>query len=365
MQQVLRYVGYILLLIVVGFLIWQFSFMIVWVLIAAVISFIGHPFFRFFDSVHIKKWHFPHALSAALSLIIVVLLFSGLLAVFVPLILKQADTISKIDVSRLAENLQKPLQWLEDVMHEFGVIPSGQTLPDFIVIKAKSVVNLGNVTTAINSIFSAAGTILVGLFSVLFIAFFFLKDKLIFQDGLLLFVPVKHHQSTRKVIAESKHLLMRYFIGIMLEVLCMMTIITLGLLLLGVENALLIGFFGGMMNIIPYLGPVIGTLIGISLGATTILAAGTYPELLPEMAKITGVFIGANLIDNNVLIPLIYSSSVKAHPLEIFFVIIMGGSIAGIPGMLLAIPFYTVLRVIAKEFFNQFRVVQKLTEKID
>jgi predicted PurR-regulated permease PerM len=151
----------------------------------------------------------------------------------------------------------------------------------------------------------------------------------------------------------------------MLEVLCMMTIITLGLLLLGVENALLIGFFGGMMNIIPYLGPVIGTLIGISLGATTILAAGTYPELLPEMAKITGVFIGANLIDNNVLIPLIYSSSVKAHPLEIFFVIIMGGSIAGIPGMLLAIPFYTVLRVIAKEFFNQFRVVQKLTEKID
>jgi len=181
----------------------------------------------------------------------------------------------------------------------------------------------------------------------------------------LLFIPVKHHQATRKVIADSKHLLVRYFIGVMLEVLCMMSIITLGLWLFGVENALLIGFFGGMMNIIPYLGPVIGTFIGISLGATTILASGTYPELLPVIAKITGVFIGANLVDNNILIPLIYSNSVKAHPLEIFFVIIMGGSIAGIPGMLLAIPFYTVLRVIAKEFFNQFRVVQKLTEKID
>jgi predicted PurR-regulated permease PerM len=56
---------------------------------------------------------------------------------------------------------------------------------------------------------------------------------------------------------------------------------------------------------------------------------------------------------------------VKAHPLEIFFVIIMGGSLAGIPGMLVAIPVYTVLRVIAKEFFQKFRVVQKLTAKID
>lgn len=365
MQQVLKYVGYVLLLIVAGFLIWQFSFMIVWVLIAAVISFIGHPFLKFFDSIHIKNRRLPHALSAALSLIIVVLMFSGLLAIFVPLVVKQAETISKIDVNRLAENLQKPLQWLEDMLHDFGVIPSGQTLADFIVIKAKSIVNLGSVTAAINRVFSAAGTILVGLFSVLFIAFFFLKDKMIFQNSLLLFVPIKHHHATRKVIADSKHMLMRYFVGVMLEVLCMISIITLGLWLLGVENALLIGFFGGMMNIIPYLGPVIGSLIGISLGATAILASGTYPELLPVIAKITGVFIGANLVDNNILIPLIYSNSVKAHPLEIFFVIIMGGSIAGIPGMLLAIPFYTVLRVIAKEFFNQFRVVQKLTENID
>lgn len=364
MQQVLRYVGYILLLIVVGFLIWQFSFMIVWVLIAAVISFIGHPFFRFFDSVHIKKWHFPHALSAALSLIIVVLLFSGLLAVFVPLILKQADTISKIDVSRLAENLQKPLQWLEDVMHEFGVIPSGQTLPDFIVIKAKSVVNLGNVTTAINSIFSAAGTILVGIFSVLFIAFFFLKDKLIFQDGLLLFVPVKHHQSTRKVIAESKHLLMRYFIGIMLEVLCMMTIITLGLLLLGVENALLIGFFGGMMNIIPYLGPLIGAIIGVILAISTILSTGYYSQIVSVTIMVLAVFTFAKLIDDFILQPLIYSNSVKAHPVEIFLVILIAGTMAGITGMILAIPTYTVLRIVAKEFLSQLSVVQKLTKNI-
>ena len=119
------------------------------------------------------------------------------------------------------------------------------------------------------------------------------------------------------------------------------------------------------MNIIPYLGPIIGTLIALTLGVTSTLTSGAYNELLPVLIKIAGVQLGANFIDNNILVPLIYSKSVKSHPLEIFFVIIMGGSLAGLLGMLLAVPVYTVLRVIAKEFLHQFRVVQKLTETID
>ncbi len=365
MKQVLTYVGYFLFLALVSFLIWRFSFMIIWVLIAAIISFVGHPLVRFFDGIHIKKWRIPHSLSAGLALLCIILLFFVLLAVFVPLIVSQAETISKIDVNRLAQDLQGPMHWLDKQLHTFGVIPAGQTLQEFIIIKAKSVVNLGNVSGALNDFFSVAGTVFVGLFSVFFIAFFFMKDETMFEETLLLFVPVKHHDATRKVIADSKNLLMRYFIGVLLEVLSVMTIIALGLWIFGVENALLIGFFGGVMNIIPYLGPIIGSTIGIALGITATLASGSYAELLPVLAKLCGVIFSAHFIDNNILVPVIYSKSVKAHPLEIFFVIIMGGSLAGIPGMLVAIPVYTVLRVIAKEFFQQFRVVQKLTAKID
>lgn len=365
MKQILKYALYIFLLIVAGYMMWRFSFMIVWILIAAVISFVGQPIVRFLDKVHIRKWHIPHSLSAALSLLIIVLMFFGLIAVFVPLIVSQAQTISKIDVNLLAHNLQGPLQWLDDESHSMGVIPAGQTLQDFIVIKAKSLVNIGSVTSVINSFFEVAGMVFVGMVSVLFIAFFFMKDENMFEEILLLFVPEKHHLATRKVIADSKYLLMRYFIGVMCEVLGVMSIIAVGLWIFGVENALLIGFFGGIMNIIPYLGPVIGTTIGIILGITATLASGAYDQLLPVLAKLTGVILSAHFIDNNVLVPLIYSKSVKAHPLEIFFVIIMGGSLGGILGMLVAIPVYTVLRVIAKEFFQQFRVVQKLTSKID
>jgi predicted PurR-regulated permease PerM len=144
-----------------------------------------------------------------------------------------------------------------------------------------------------------------------------------------------------------------------------MSLIAIGLWIFGVKNALLIGFFGGIMNIIPYLGPIIGSVIGLMLGVTSTLAAGSYNELLPVTLKLAGVFLAVNFIDNNILVPVIYSKSVKSHPLEIFLVIIIGGGIAGLLGMLLAVPVYTLLRVIAKEFFQQFRVVKKLTQTID
>jgi predicted PurR-regulated permease PerM len=364
MKQVLKYAGYILMILIAGFLIWRFYFMIVWVLMAAVISFIGHPLVRLFDRVRIKKWGMPHALSTVLSLLILVMVFFGLVAIFVPLIMNQAETISKIDVTLLTENLKNPLHWVDFKLHSLGIIASGQSMQDFIILKAKSLVNLGSVTTLIEGFFSIAGTIFGGLFAVLFIAFFFMKDEKMFEEGLLLLIPIKHHQAAQKVLADSKNLLVRYFVGVLLEVMCVMTIISVGLWILGVENALLIGFFGGLMNVIPYLGPLIGTILGILLGLTATLASGLYHEVLSVTLKLLGVFFIANFIDNNILVPIIYSNSVKAHPLEIFFVIIIGGSLAGILGMILAIPVYTVLRIIAREFFRKFRLVQKLTDTI-
>ena len=365
MKQVLKYTGYILLILIIGFLIWRFYYIIVWMLVAAVLSFIGQPLVRFFDRIHIKKIKIPHPVSALLSLIVIVLVFMGLIAVFVPLILNQADTISRIDVGRLAQNLQGPMQWLDEKLHGLGAIPEGQTIQDFLVLKAKSVVNLGSVGTLIANFLSVAGSIFIGLFSILFIAFFFLKDENMFEEILLLLIPVKYHSATHKVVTDSKSLLIRYYIGVLLEVLGVMSLIAIGLWIFGIRNALLIGFFGGIMNIIPYLGPIIGSAIGITLGITSTLATGSYDELLPVILKLAGVFIVVNFIDNNILVPVIYSKSVKSHPLEIFLIIIIGGGLAGLVGMLFAVPVYTLLRVIAREFFQQFRVVKKLTEKID
>jgi predicted PurR-regulated permease PerM len=166
------------------------------------------------------------------------------------------------------------------------------------------------------------------------------------------------------VIGQIKNLLSRYFIGLCGELLSMMTLLTIGLSIIGVQNALIIGFLGGLMNIVPYIGPIIGGLIGVLFGVTSALGMGLYDDVGWLSTGIVSVFLITNLIDNIILQPLIYSTSVKARPIEIFLVIIMAGSIAGIAGMILAIPTYTVLRIVAKEFLSQFRLVKKLTDKI-
>jgi predicted PurR-regulated permease PerM len=365
MKQILKYTGYVLFLLMIGYLLWRFHYILGWILAAAVLSFIGQPLVSFFDKLHIKNIRIPHSLSTLLSLVLLVLFIFGLLAVFVPLIIQQANTISRIDVSGLAQSLQEPLEWINKRLHDFGAVPEGQNLQNLVISEVKSMVNLGNIGSFLTGFISAAGNIFIGFFSILFISFFFLKDENMFQDGLLLFIPERNHQATKKVVNESKGLLMRYFIGVLLELLGVMSLISIGLWIFGVKNALLIGFFGGLMNIIPYIGPVIGSAIGITLGITSTLAFGSPQELLPEILKLAGVFIGVNFIDNNILVPFIYSKSVKSHPLEIFLVIIIGGGIAGLPGMLLAVPFYTILRVIGREFFREFRVVQKLTENLE
>jgi len=83
--------------------------------------------------------------------------------------------------------------------------------------------------------------------------------------------------------------------------------------------------------------------------------------VIPLIISIIIVQAITNLIDNIVFQPVIFSNSVKAHPLEIFIVVLASGFAAGIPGMILGIPTYTVLRVFAREFFYNFKAVQKIT----
>jgi len=87
-------------------------------------------------------------------------------------------------------------------------------------------------------------------------------------------------------------------------------------------------------------------------------------EMLPFLIWVLVVCIIVQWIDNWIFQPLIYSSSVSAHPLEIFIVFLMAGSLGGILGMIAAVPAYIVIRVFAKEFFNNFKFVRSLTKNI-
>jgi predicted PurR-regulated permease PerM len=364
MNRIVRITGSILLILLGGYLIWRFSFLIIYILIAAVVSIIGHPIVRKLDKLKIGKIKMPHAFSTLITLLVLLSCFLSLFAIFLPLILQEAQTISRLDLNNITTQLRGPLGWIEDQMNWLGLLQPGHTLQQLIAEKAKSMVSIANLTSFLNGILGFAGSFFIDLFSVVFIAFFFLKDDHMFEDIVLLIVPERHTEATRKVLHDSKALLMRYFVGVCIEMIGGMTIITLAFVFLGVENALLLGFFAGLLNIIPYLGPIFGTITALTLALTEALASGDLSTLNSLTIKIVGVIFIIHYLDTMLFQPIIYSNSVKAHPLEIFFAIIIGGSLGGIVGMLIAVPFYTVLRVIGKEFFGHFRIVKKLTEDL-
>lgn len=346
------------------YLAWYFSDILVYVLIAGVLSFIGQPIVRLFNRIKIRNFKMPHALSSVLTLLIMIIILGSLFVLTVPILNRQAMVISNIDFQYLGQQLEKPLQSFENQLVLWGVFEDEKTLEVMIAHELESIVNMTSAKNILGNVVGLAGSLFVGIFAVIFLTFFFLRDEHMFFNGIMLFVPRRYELQGAKILTDIRWLLSRYFVGLSIELLIMMSLITVGLAIFNVESALLIGFLGGLMNIIPYLGPIIGASMGVLIGATSTLSMGMYGSILPISAIIVGTFAVANLIDNLVLQPVIYSKSVKSHPIEIFLVILMAGSMAGIPGMILAIPGYTVLRIIAKQFFTESKLVQKITEHI-
>ena len=346
------------------FMIWYFFDLLVYIIIAGVLSLMGQPLVDLLSKLRIGKVRVPKWLSALVALVVLIGLAVSFILIFVPLISNQAAIISKINVDEVVGYFAGTIQHFQQTLVSWNVVGPDQTLEAIIEKQVTSLISFTSFSNLIARLLSATGTLFIGLFSVLFLSFFFLRDRHLLKSGILLFTPDKFQDQVTNVLHKTKVMLSRYFLGLVTELISMATLLTIGLSAFGIQNALLIGFVGGLMNVIPYLGPIIGATIGVVLGVSSALSQGMYDQVLFVSLEIVGTFALANLIDNMVLQPLIYSRSVNAHPIEIFLVILMAGSLAGIPGMILAIPSYTVLRIVAKEFLSGFKVIDKLTENI-
>lgn len=364
MNNVSKYIIGGLVTAIVLFLMWYFSNLVIYTLIAAIVSIIGRPIVKFLDKIRYRKLKLPHVMSATIALLVIIGSIICLAAVFVPLIIAQAKIIAAIDVNAISADMRLRFQGLQNILHYYGILHYYENLDTVLISKAKEIVSLSTFSDILGSIVNFASNLFIGLFSVIFISFFFLKDENLFSNIVLILVPEKYADKTSVILRDTRRLLSRYFSGVVLQLCIMMTIEVTGLSLFGIPNALLIGSFGGMMNIIPYIGPIIGATVGILLGISSVVSTVNYNDIIPIALTIIGVFSFANLIDNFVIQPFVFSNRVKAHPLEIFFVVLMAGSLAGVPGMILAIPSYTVLRVIAREFFDKFSVVHHLTKNM-
>jgi predicted PurR-regulated permease PerM len=352
------------IVLIIGFLAWYFSTILIYILVATVLSLTGRPLVRLLDKIRIKKFHFPHTLSAVITLLVIFGAVAGLFAVVVPLLITQATELSNIDTQVLIDAYRPQLDQMKDFLLKYQMIQPDQDIETLISEKVSSVVGKTNITDIMGSLIDVLGNLFVAVFAIGFITFFFLKNERMLLNAIMLMTPVGIQTEIKHVYIKTIRLLSRYFTGLLLDLTIVITLITIGLWAFGFENALMIGIFAGVMNVVPYIGPLIGAGIALVLGLTGNMEPGVYQEIFPLTMQILGVLIVINLLDAFVIQPTIYSNRVKAHPLEIFLVILISGSAAGILGMVLAIPTYTVLRIIAKEFLSKWRFVRKITEKI-
>lgn len=367
MNQLVRYIIIGFVVALVAFLVWYFSSIVAYILISAVLSLMGKPIVDFISNLKIRNWSPPRYMGATVALVTIWVLFIAFFRIMIPLVIAQFNELGSIDVQALVASFSAPIDSIQEfIKHYLPASAQGFSLRDFLIQKISGFFTVSMVTSAFASTANLLISLSIALFSISFITFFFLKDDTLFFKSVILIFPERYENQITRALISINRLLRRYFVGIIIESTCIMTLVTIGLSLVGIkfQTSIVVGLIAGIMNVVPYVGPLTGTLLGTLIALATQLHTGFNADLLTLTLLILAVFLVTQLIDNVVFQPLIYGNSVKAHPLEIFIVLLIAGSVAGILGMLLAIPSYTVIRVFAKEFFNNFRVVQKLTEKI-
>ena len=348
----------------IGIVVYYLRAIFFYILIAAIISLMGRPILRLLDKVKIRQKVLPASIKAIITLLVIYGMASLLFWAFIPSLLDQTENLQQIDVEAVSRGLEEPIKGIENFIETYKLSDERMEIENYFSENIKAVLSSTSVSTIANAIVGFTGDLFIAVFSISFVAFFFLKDRHLLHNMINVIVPDRLEEKIQHILSSVKTLLTRYFLGVVAEILLVGGLISIGLGILGVENAILIGFFAGLFNVIPYVGPIIGALMGAALTMLGGLQLDFYTEMLPLVLKVLAVFMVVQLIDNFVFQPYIYSSSVKAHPLEVFLVILIAGNLAGVGGMILAIPVYTILRVIAKEFFDQFELVRSITKDI-
>lgn len=361
---VLKWVVGIATVGLVIFFLWYFKFIVVCIFLAIIFSLVGRPIMSFLEKIKIGKYYLSKSLCSGLTLIAETGIIALVVYLLVPLIISQAMNFADIDMQKVSQYYSVHIKNIEQMLDKYNIMPENLSLETFISGKIMAVLNSFKLPSLANNILALASKLIMGVLVTMFITFFFLKDSHIVMRFMDNVTPDKYISEVHNIIKNTRLLISRYFIGVFCEILIMITLLSLGFYLAGFNNAFLIAGVCGVMVILPYIGVLIGGGLGLMILVTGFLAQNPNGDIFPLITLYIVIFAIVKLVDDFLLQPFIYSKSVKARPLEIFLIILMAGRIGGVWGMVLAIPVYTFLRIIAKEFFNKWKFIKALTKEI-
>ena len=314
------------------FLFWKLSILFAYLFISIILAIVLNPLN--------KKLQFHKLNKLFSSLICILIIF---LVIFIlgfvgsPIILDEIETISKIDYNNFQNYLNN---WISDINNFFKKYNINSNIKSDEIF---SLLNFTSFTSLFAKTFSLLGNVFLASFSICFITFFLLKDTEILKDKFLKFISSYISKSEEKLI-EITYYLRRYFTGLITQLSILFFCYGIGMDFLNIQHAWVIALFAAIINIIPYVGPI----IGFSFASIIIITTTQNIDLIPNLLLKTFIlFAIIQNSDNFIFQPMIFSKILKIHPLEIFTIVLAAGMLGGIVWMLLAIPSYAVIKILA------------------
>lgn len=353
---ILRALAVVVGVVVLLWFLYEIQALILYIGLALVLSLIGRPVVLFLKN----RLKFPNTLASVVTLLFIIGTFSLLLSIFIPVIIEQGKHISQIDFEQVKSDLNELNIQASDYLgvDHFQMVEA--------VKRTAYVQNMDVeiIPSFIDIFFGGIASTVIGIFSVLFISFFLLKDEFMVAKSVLVFAKSGDEDKFKRILVKINELLSRYFIGLLLQISILALFYSVLLLYLDVNDAVAVALICAFLNIVPYLGPLIGWGLMLLVIVSNNLGADFSSGLLPLLSIASGGYALAQIFDNFITQPVIFGRSVRSHPLEIFMAILIGGFVFGIPGMILAVPTYTALKVIAKEFLSEYKIVKRLTKDL-
>lgn len=325
--------------------VWYFSSLFVYLGIGILTAYLLKPIVDRIQSLGVGR------ITAVLITLVVVVGSLVMLAThFAPPAIRQLSDLSQqVTLGTVAQVAGAIETWLDG----FLPVPEG-TIMDGIDRAGDTLFQEERITATVGSLVTLFTDLFYAVLVIPFVTFFFMKDGTKIRHAMFRMVPNRYFEITLSITDKVETILGRYFRGLLLQCAAVAVVASILLSLAGLRYGVAVGVFTGLANTIPYFGPTLGFIAGTLVGIAQTGDFSIVPGVLVAMAL-------TQITDNVFFQPYIFSRVARTHPLVILFVVLVGAQLAGILGMLVAIPLATVIRVAVQQIvwsFRNYRILQ-------
>lgn len=329
------------------------SAIIVPLIISLFLYYMLNPIQKLFLKVRIGKFRFPRSLASLIIVLGIILIVVGAFMALAPSLVKELTQLIKWLPTATKETQKVFVQLsqhpglkhinFEQLYQQY----SGQLNKYVKVLLAGLTSSAGTVIGTVTNIVVVAVTVPVMLF-------YMLKDGYRFVPSIQRFFSKKHADEVGNLLQQMNTTLSAYISGQAIECLFVAVATSIGYLIIGQPLAIVLGLIAGVTNMIPYIGPYIG------IAPALLVALTVAPQ---KILWVIVVVIVVQQIDGNIIYPNIIGKTLNIHPLTIIILLMAAGNLAGIPGMILCIPFYAVLKTVVNYVWTIYRLERNTSEK--